>query len=207
MQPDSSGTMAIDPIQLNPELAKWLETRQNAFKVVKTTTTPSGQTIDWVPIESQHPDGEVATPPPAELAVVDQSQDPQQTVSPVTFELDDPKVERGPAGTVPTLRPDISRLTRRVSLDELLTKRGGAFVNKARRNAQPADPEPAGYFHNSDSQDGTFYGRDGILSVWDPKINTPDRDGGDHSILRVWLQNDDEPHLQSVEGGWTVAKA
>ena len=61
--------MAIDPIQLNPELAKCLETRQHALKIVKTTTTPSGQTIDWVPIESQHPDGEVATPPPVEWAV------------------------------------------------------------------------------------------------------------------------------------------
>jgi hypothetical protein len=196
--------MAIDPVQLNPELAKWLEARQSTLKIAKTTTTPSGQTIDWVPIESQHPDGKGAAPPPDELALADQSQDPQQPVSPATFELDDPKVERGPAGTVPILRPDISRLTRRVSLDEFLTKRGGAIVNKKRRNAQPTDPDPAGYFHNTDSQDGTFYGWDGILSIWDPKINTPEGDGSDHSILQVWLQNYDKPHLQSVEGGWTV---
>jgi hypothetical protein len=196
--------MAIDPIQLNPELANWLETRQNTLKIVKTTTTPSGQTIDWIPIERQHPDGEVATPPPAEMAAVDQSQDPQQPASPVTFELGDPKVERGPAGAVPILRPDISRLTRRVSLDEFLTKRGVAIVNKPRRNAQPTDPDPAGYFHNTFSQDGTFDGWDGILSVWDPKINTPDGDGSHHSILQVWLQNYDKPHLQSVEGGWMV---
>jgi hypothetical protein len=195
--------MAIDPVKLNPELAAWLKARQASLKIVKTTTTPSGKTIDWVPIESQQPAGEIATPPPA-AALSEHAEDPRQPVKPVTFELDDPKVERGPAGTVPILRPDISRLTRTIALKDFLTKRGGAKVNKQRHNKQPTDPNPAGYFHNTDSQNGKFYGWDGRINVWDPKVNIPSSPGDDHSILQVWLQNYDKPHLQSLEGGWTV---
>jgi hypothetical protein len=195
--------MAIDPVKLNPELAAWLKARQASLKIVKTTTTPSGKTIDWVPIESQHPAGEIATPPPA-AAVSEHAEDAKQPVTPVTFELDDPKVERGPAGTVPILRPDISRLTRTIALKDFLTKRGGAKVNKHRTNKQPTDPNPAGYFHNTDSQSGKFYGWDGRINVWDPKVDIPSSPGDDHSILQVWLQNYDKPHLQSLEGGWTV---
>ena len=122
----------------------------------------------------------------------------------VGFELDDPKVKRGPAGTVPILRPDLSRLTRTVALKDFHLKRGGLLVNKHRPNKQPSDPNPAGYFHDTDSQSGTFYGWEGNLNVWDPSINIPSAPGDDHSILQVWLQNYDKPQLHSVEGGWTV---
>ena len=47
--------MAIDQKELNPELSKFLEDRQNSLKIVKTTKTPSGQTLDWVH-ESQLPE-------------------------------------------------------------------------------------------------------------------------------------------------------
>ena len=57
--------MAIDQRQMNPELSNWLAARQRARKIVKTTTTPSGQTLDWVPIESQHAAGKIAAPPPS----------------------------------------------------------------------------------------------------------------------------------------------
>jgi hypothetical protein len=49
--------MAIDQRQLNPELSQWLETRQSLLKIIKTTTTPSGQMLDWIPVESQLPEG------------------------------------------------------------------------------------------------------------------------------------------------------
>ena len=78
-------------------------------------------------------------------------------------------------------------------------------VNKSRPQAPAKDPDPAGYFHNTDSQSGRFYGWDGRLNVWDPAINTPSGGNGeDHSILQVWLQNYDKPALQSLEGGLTV---
>lgn len=213
--------MANDKIQLNPALVQWLHARQNALKIVRTTTTPSGQTIDWVPLESQHPAGKIATAPPAALAhtetvahieetmkAVDALKHPvaedQQEVKSISFELDDPKVERGPAGTVPILRPDISRFRQDVAVEMLHRKLGGLKVNPTRPTASPTDPDPAGYFHNTDGQSVNCYGWDGRFSVWDPTINNPNGQGNDHSILQVWLQNYSKGFIQSLEGGWTV---
>ncbi|WP_233800865.1 neprosin family prolyl endopeptidase [Paraburkholderia sp. HP33-1] len=187
---------------LNPELVRWLTERQSALHIVKTTRTPSGMVLDWVPIESQAPGGKTATPPPAPEARVDES---LRRIRPVVFELDDPSVERGPSGTVPIVRPDLSRLDRTVALTDYLTKRGGLRVNRGRSSEAPADPTPAGYFHNTSGQSGTFYGWDGYFNVWDPTINVPAGGRGeDHSILQVWLQNSSDKALQSLEGGWTV---
>jgi hypothetical protein len=197
--------MPIDQNQLNPELVNWLKVRQASLNIVKTTTTPSGQTIDWVPIESQHPSGKIATPPPAELARVRPALDPKRITKAASFELDDLAIERGPSGTVPILRPDIARLSQFANVQDLHVKRGGLKVNKLRPNRQPTDPDPAGYFHGTDNQDGTFYGWDGFLNMWDPAINIPaGGNGTDHSILQVWLQNYSTKVTQSVEGGWTV---
>jgi hypothetical protein len=190
--------MPLDQARLNPELTNWLKSRQSALKIVKTTTTPSGLTLDWIPIESQVAKGKPASPPVQSVPA--RATDAQRPVRPVAFELDDPKIERGPAGTVPIVRPDLSRLTKTMALKDFLVKKGGLLVNKDRRKKTPADPDPAGYFHCIDNQNGTFYGWDGFLNVWDPAIGPV----GDHSILQVWLQNYDKPQLQSIEGGWTV---
>lgn len=195
--------MAIDQIKLNPELTQFLAARQSALKIVKTTTTPSGQTLDWVPIESQDPAGKIASAPPVMTMPV-RTADNEKPVKAVSLELDDPKVERGPAGTVPLARLDISKLTRTFALTDFLNKSGGLLVNKDRPNKKPTDPNPAGYFHETDSQSVKAYGADGFLSVWDPKIDLPSAPGDDHSILQFWLQNYDKPQLQSIEGGWTV---
>jgi hypothetical protein len=195
--------MAIDHKKANPELATWLEARQSALKIVRTTTTPNGQTLDWIPVESQVARGKIASPPPAHFLHA-RVEDTHRPVKAVTLELDDLEVERGPAGTVPVVRPELSRLTRTIEVQDYLTKKGGLLVNKQRHKVKPTDPNPAGYFHDTDSQSWTFYGWDGFLNVWDPKINTPAGNGGDHSILQVWLQNYDKPQLQSLEGGWTV---
>ena len=61
-------TTQLDEKQLNPELERWLAARQTALKISKTTTTPSGQTLDWVPIESQFAAGaKIASAPPNTL--------------------------------------------------------------------------------------------------------------------------------------------
>jgi hypothetical protein len=195
--------MTMDPKRLNPELHDWLQRRQQNLKIVKTTKTPSGQSLDWIPIESQDRRGKIASPP-AKAFLPSHRADATRPLQLARFELDDPSIERGPSGTVPIVRPDFSRLTRTVALKDYLNKRGGAQVNRRRRNRRPTDPDPAGYFHNTDSQSGTFYGWDGLFSVWTPAINSPAGSGDDHSILQVWLQNYDKPQLQSIEGGWTV---
>jgi hypothetical protein len=199
--------MEMEQRRLNPELFQWLDERQSQLKVVKTTTTPHGQVLDWIPIESQHPEGKVPSPPPSEpMPPHDHAHDAQRPVASISFELDDPAAERGPEGTVPVLRPNFSGLERTVDLKHYLSKRGGLLVNKHRRNKHESDPSPFGYFHAIDGQNGTVYGCDGYLSVWDPTINTPPGPGDDHSIMQIWLQNYDKPQLQSIEGGWTVDK-
>ena len=119
---------------LNPEIAKMLQERQGRLKIVKTTRTPSGQTLDWIPIESQSPI-KIATPPPTPQVHA------TKAANTVRLELDDARVERGPAGTVPVVRPDVSALHETSSLKEFLSKRGGLRVNKHRRSVGfTADP-------------------------------------------------------------------
>ncbi len=186
----------------NPELETWLEARQKALTITKTTTTPKGTTLDWVPIESQVPGGKIASPPPAVAAMrlLEQS---RERLALASLELDDANVERGPAGTVPIVRPNLAVLNRTIALKDYLRKVGGVKVNPRRPNPKPADPNPFGYFHATDNQDGTFYGTDFFLEVWNPLIDDPSSGGDDHSILQTWLQSYN-PIQQSIEGGWTI---
>ena len=164
--------MAIDQRQLNPELSQALEPRQGELKIVKTTKTPSGQILDWVPIDSQLPEGKIASPPSASY-LAESVEDKLKPVKAASFELDDPAVERGPEGTVPIVRPDLTPLTKTIAVKDYLNKRGSFAVNKNRHNKNPTDPNPFGYFHAIDSQSTKLYGCDGFLNVWDPSINNP----------------------------------
>jgi len=192
-----------DQSQLNPELVQSLKTRQSLLNVVKTTRTPGGQTLDWVPIESQHPEGKIAAPPPpAQTAVAEQ--DAEKPAKGVGFELDDPKAERGPTGTVPIARPDISVLTKKIAVQDYLSKRGSVMIKKKHPNKKPTPPDPFGYFHAMADQTAQSYGCDGYLNVWDPTVSGP---GDDHSILQTWVQNYETAQLQSLEAGLTVDRA
>jgi hypothetical protein len=190
--------------QPSPKVAQWLETRQSALKIAKTTTTPSGQTLDWVPIESQFPEGKAAEPPSSKTSMPARKRgDASRPVAAAGFELDDPAVERGPAGTVPLVRPGAELAAMVNAKKGFGPKRGGVALDKNRRNKTPKDPSPFGYFHAIDSQGGTFFGCDGFFGVWDPAINNPAGPGDDHSILQIWLQNH-SGKTQSIEMGWTV---
>jgi hypothetical protein len=191
--------MIIDltPTELAPDLAAWLEERQSRLAIGHTTVTPSGQTLDWVPIGSQAET--IATPPPedrSQVTVVD----PRKPSDPVRFEIGEP----GPAGHVPILRPELSRLADTMALRDRLSKPGGLRVNVNRVNRHPADPDPAGYFHAISSQTVRAYGADAWLNVWDPQVDVPASPGDDHSISQVWLQNYDHLQLQSLEAGLSV---
>ncbi|MFJ9370472.1 neprosin family prolyl endopeptidase [Nocardia sp. NPDC101769] len=166
---------------------------------VATTTTAGGRLIDWVPIESQVPGGQVATPPPAPA-----DSGPRRTTAPfpgelgaVAFELQDPNAERGPEGTVPILR-DLAVHARRVARRGADKK--GIDRRGAGQNAGAADPNPFGYYHATSGQSGTFYGCQSFLAVYDPSVEN----GSDHSINQFGLQNYDNPQPQSLEAGWTV---
>lgn len=70
----------------NPDVGQWLERRQSALRISTTTTTPDGQTLDWVPRESQS-GGEIPEPPPAVVHDIktDQAQIPGDQVRPTTL--------------------------------------------------------------------------------------------------------------------------
>jgi hypothetical protein len=185
--------------QVHPEVKQWLQERQSDLQVSKTTTTPDGQILDWVPIESQTTE-KIATPPPAEIG--HHTVDPKYATKTATVDIG----KAGPAGHVPILRPDVTKIKTNTNMEELFSKRGGLRVNQNRTNKKPTDPNPAGYFHSTSAQWSNVLGCDAWLNVWDPKVNAPSSPGDDHSISQTWLQNYQKPQLQSLEGGLTVDK-
>jgi hypothetical protein len=177
------------------DFEQWLAARHTNLRVVKTTTTPRGQILDWIPIESQTPNGVIATPPALEPPVHLDGHRAAQ------FEYTDPRFEPGPARTVPIVRPTASARAKRKHGSLLLARRHYARLHPEAR--EPADPNPFGYFHASQGEETAAYGCDGFISVWDPKINQPaGPSDNDHSLMQLWLL--DQPHGQSVEFGWTV---
>jgi hypothetical protein len=175
-------------------LEKWLAARRSQLKIDRTTATPHGHKVDWVPVESQTKE-KIATPPADSRPSA--TQEPKLPTKQVT--LDEP--EAGPTGHVPILLPDLSKISRTTTLQNLLTKgrRGG------KSKGVPGEPNPAGYFHATSALWTTSYGCSAWLNVWDPKINIPSSPGDDHSISQFWLQYNQAPQLvQSLEAGLTV---
>jgi hypothetical protein len=181
----------------SPEVSAWLEERQRALTITTSTRTPSGQTVDWVPIESQVA-GPIAEPPPAHEARA--TRDFRRPTEMAELEAHEP----GPRDHVPILRPNLTNLRDLEHLRRRHAKRGGLRVNVNRPNLSAADPDPAGYFHASSSQWMANWGADAWLNVWDPEIDIPSSPGEDHSISQTWVQSYATGTTHSVEGGLTV---
>jgi len=176
------------------------ESRQR-LRIVKTTRTPSGQIIDWVPIESQDPKGKIATPPPAPKKAASAAETNHRAA---TFEIHDSGIERGPAGTVPLLRRDFSHLAKGGERRVRSRKRkvdGRLFTPHPSRPPFAA-PDPFGYYHATSAEYATCYGCQAGLNVWAPDCEF----SGDHSISQFGIQNYDNPKLQSLEAGWEVSQ-
>ncbi len=180
------------PPPLNPEIAAYFQARQARIKPVHTTQTASGQTVDWVPVESQSAArGKIVAPPPPHRVM--QVADTQA----VEFEMLKPRTDRGPSGTVPILRKNLAALHDMRSLAEHLAKPGAARLNPHRPG--PADPNPFGFFHAQSQQTVNRLGCETWLNVWQPYVET----SNDHSIMQLGLQNYDRPQRQSLEAGWS----
>jgi hypothetical protein len=188
------------PPATNEEIVRFFEERRRRLPVVKTTRTRSGQVLDWVPIKAQHPHGKIASPPPAGQ---DHARAAEPTRRAATFEMDDPRIERGPDGTVPVLRRDFSRLHVTAKLRDYPRKRKVDGRRLTPRAGKPpvGDPDPFGYYHATSAQWATCYGCEAVLSMWDPYCEF----SGDHSISQFGIQNYDNGPAQSLEAGWEVS--
>jgi hypothetical protein len=128
----------IDYERNRRELCEYFEGRLARMQIVKTTTTPRGQSIDWIPIKSQHPQGRIATPPPAKLARASRKPDRKRKERIAIPELEIKGVKRGPSGTVPVLRKKLGALGYTRSLKRYLSKTRGHRIMRLRNQVYPA---------------------------------------------------------------------
>jgi len=187
------------------EIREYLLARQAARPVVKTTQTRLGQELDWIEPESQTPDGRIAEPPSddgtrdlyARDVPDDNARWPQRLAQ---FELDDDHEARGPAGTVPVLRRNISEIRPQGTLQDFLSKHGRP-THLMRLTDQIEIPVPAdnsSHVYARSDQVATCYGGEGNINVWYPYIQWSDElTLGQLSVTRGigYLQ-------QTVEAGW-----
>ncbi len=194
---------APDRARFRVETAEYFKRRLERLEIVETTRTPSGQTLDWIAIESQHPRAEIASPPPEpEIRLERLLGRGKQREQLAGFELQDPGVERGPAGTVPVLRKNLRGIGYNQSLRHYLSKtRGHRMVSG--HGIDLALPEEDGqHRYASSSESITCFGGEGALSCFDPYLESPD----DFSLIQIGLSNSDLGYKQTVEAGWQEFK-
>ncbi len=181
------------------ELTEYFESRLKRLQIVKTTTTSRGQTIDWIPIESQHPKGKIASPPP-------ESKHHREPLRPDDGrhealgvpELETDKAEHGPRGTVPILRKKLDTLGYTKSLKKYLSKTRGHRIMHLQNRTLPAPEEDGAHRYGSSGQSILCFGGEGQLSCFDPYTESSD----DFSLIQIGLSNSDLGFLQTVEAGW-----
>ena len=176
--------------------------------IKKTTTTPSGQIVDWILPEAQ---GTVAEPPPSpqDVSPLDASkaETPQQSklggkpTAAATPELELPGVESGPDGTVPILRQQLELLNFNKSLEQRLSKTG---VAKSREELTAAPAAPAPHWYASTAQAVPNFGGEAYFSTFKSFVQS----NSDFSLLQVAVVKDNVVSIptadkrQTVEAGW-----
>lgn len=185
------------------EIISHFRERVRRRTIIATTRTPSGQILDWIPVESQVQGGGVAAPPPATDEPSPALRDSEAQAS---FELQEERTEHGPTGSVPVVRKDLGRIPVTMPLSRYMAKRSpdGRRPAGGTGAQAPEPPDPAGgsSIHCTSGNRTTCWGGDGVFSVWTPSTET----WQDHSLMQLGLQNFDEPQLQAVEAGWIVCQ-
>src|SRR5712691_3072948 len=94
------------------EVGQYFIQRQQRLQVVTTTTTRSGQVLDWIDPSTQGTIDRLVSPPP--LPSVDKlpstDTDPEHPKQSLILELEEQPEARGPAGTVPVPRKNLAEL-------------------------------------------------------------------------------------------------
>jgi Neprosin len=191
---DQSPPKSID------ELVRHFESRIGRRPILATTRTPSGQTLDWVPVESQVSGGAIATPPPLPESP---APPPDEAIALASFELEDQRVARGPEGSVPIVRKDLAKVAKAVPIVRYMAKRSPDGRHQSNQEHGPLPPDPRGSFIHCTSGQGTScWGGDGVLNVWAPSTETFE----DHSVMQMGSRILNEPQTQAVEAGWIVCQ-
>ena len=184
------------------EIISYFENRLEKLEIVRTTETPFGQTVDWIPVESQLKKGrKIADPPPSAYKVA--LPQGERVDKLIQFELEDPKIERGPKGTVPLLRKDLKNISFNQSLSKLLgkyTMSDKKFLIEGKMKPPPSVDGPHRYANSNQSI--ICFGGEGVLSAFDPYCENPD----DFSLMQIALSNGDTGRLQTIEAGWQERK-
>jgi hypothetical protein len=180
------------------DITRYFIARLERLKVVKTTVTPRGQTLDWIPIESQHPQGDIASPPPPAPEETATGHVSERHDHVAHGELEAADIERGPKGTVPVMRKKLETLGFSKSLKKYLSKTRGHRILRSRNLTHPAPEEDGNHRYGSSGQSITCFGGGGQLSCFDPYTESSD----DFSLIQIGLSNGDLGFLQTVEAGW-----
>lgn len=188
-----------DNNDFHKEAVEYFERSRKRLQIVATTRTPSGQILDWIPRESQVTVGGIAAPPPLLSARVARG---KRHAESARFELEQHASARGPAGTVPVLRKDFTKIHVRRSLRDYLSKRRGRrhLSNRSPNGIFAPPPEENGSHRYAESSQRTFnFGGEGHISVYDPYTETSD----DFSLMQIGIVNDE--YDSSVFPGATFA--
>src|SRR5437016_5259758 len=137
-------------------IREFFQARLQRMKIIATTVTPSGQTLDWIRPESQTPDGKLAQPPAAF---------PDSAATPPNTDLAQTEVElyphtRGPAGTVPIVRFDVEKYLASVKVPP-------ADPKDVIRGMYPPRPAPNGNYYVGWKLEETNWGSGGMINIWD----------------------------------------
>jgi hypothetical protein len=180
------------------ELIRYFEERTSRLHVLDTTKTPSGHTLDWVDIRSQHPEAVIATPPPDPK--IDTARQRGRVTKMARFELQERGAALGPEGTVPYLRVDTKKLRFNKTLEEFLSKHGHPTVTRSYDGFPLEQPEVGGpHDYGATSQAVSCLGGEGFISLFDPYTAHSD----EFSLSQIAMQADaGDSGRQTVEAGW-----
>lgn len=180
-------------------LTVYFKERRAKLEVVATTRTPAGQLLDWVPIASQVGRRKGIAEPPGDDEPIKATKG-RRRLLPVTFELEDPDVERGPEGTVPIVRRNLTRVRGSHTVSEHLSKHGRRtypmYIDDRDSVHVPADSSAHEYGYSS--QWVKCYGAEGGLAAFDPYVHRSD----EFSLLQVALARGAGSSKQTIEAGW-----
>jgi hypothetical protein len=177
------------------EIREYFESRLASLDIIKTTKTPSGQTLDWIKMESQLPNGQIASPPPEIDKLVYARGRLKDQLAKFELEQSKLKVDQGPEGTVPILRKDLKAIRFTKSLSDHLSKHGHkTYSMQINENDSIEVPGDGAHDYSYTAQFVTCYGGEGYFSAYDPYTQWSD----EFSLLQILMRRGN----QTVESGW-----